>query len=462
MSKVAVYTRLGCEACTRAKALLTSRGIDFVIVDVSAEAARRNGIQTSSGQPTTLPQVFVGRRRLGGFDALQDLDAAGNLVHATRWCATDGPPIRASAASLESSGGLPAAVRSQLSPRAAAMAGFHYQAGIRPSLRSFLRYAVTRKPAQDQVGNTVLNLAAPPNNDPPPPALPGTSAIELAALLRQAMLQLLDKFADPQTGDVDYLSMRGSAEWSMFRSLAAEFGDPRLQDGLEALDEQDRKAFFINLYNAMIFHGVVTYGKSDGMWYLYCFFITPAVSYQLAGIKLSLDDVEHGILRAQPGYFDGEGQALQRSMRLPTVDPRIHMALNCGSRGCPAVAVYSGGQKLDFELDEAVRSFIADDKNVRVARGASGPGDAIQLALSSLFKMYLEDFAGAGAKPDSPLTGQALARWLLPFSRGTQRNLLEQATAENAPPPKLEWLHYDWKTNGPDVPLDSYIYSPRL
>lgn len=60
------------------------------------------------------------------------------------------------------------------------------KAGSRPSLLSFLRYAVTRVPRQDQSRAVALNLAAEPGAEAPP-ALPEATASELATLLRQAM-----------------------------------------------------------------------------------------------------------------------------------------------------------------------------------------------------------------------------------------------------------------------------------
>merc|ERR1712232_196213 len=187
------------------------------------------------------------------------------------------------------------------------------------------------------------------------------------------MLNLLDEFADRDTGDVDYVRMRSSNEWGTFLALSAELANPRLRDSLVAMDDAAKKAFFINLYNAMTFHGVVVYGRRGGLWNLYCFFIAPAVSYSLAGTSVSLDDVENGIIRAQSQYFREPEQHLQRQLQIKTLDPRIHMALNCGARGCPAISVYSeDAATLDRELDEAVLSFVADDKNVRVSASSSG------------------------------------------------------------------------------------------
>ncbi|CAJ1356347.1 unnamed protein product, partial [Effrenium voratum] len=380
---VVVFSRPGCAFCARAKALLTKRRVPFGVVDVAAEE-RREEAQRRSGA-TTLPQVFVGSRSVGGFDALQRLDEEGRLEKALRRQSEDGDLIAPTPPEKMVAAAVPEAIRQQLLPRVEAMSKLQYQAGSKPTLLGFLRYAVTRSPKQDQSKNVPLNLAVHPGSEEPAPALPDTSAQELTALLRQSMLQLLDNFSDPDSGDVDYLAMRRSTEWSLFRALAAELGQPRLQPQLAAMPEEDRKAFFINLYNAMTFHGVATFGRRSGWWYLYCFFITPAVSYRIAGVQMSLDDIEHGLLRAKPGYFEAEGQEFQRQLRMPSVDARIHMALNCGARSCPAVAVYSG-EHLSSELDAAVAGFAADDGNVQISEGPK-----LRLAVTELFKMYQED-----------------------------------------------------------------------
>eukprot|EP00441_Pelagodinium_beii_P017300 CAMPEP_0197660242 /NCGR_PEP_ID=MMETSP1338-20131121/50730_1 /TAXON_ID=43686 ORGANISM="Pelagodinium beii, Strain RCC1491" /NCGR_SAMPLE_ID=MMETSP1338 /ASSEMBLY_ACC=CAM_ASM_000754 /LENGTH=454 /DNA_ID=CAMNT_0043237561 /DNA_START=144 /DNA_END=1508 /DNA_ORIENTATION=- len=454
MADVVVFSRSGCDYCARVKALLSARSIQFSVVDLSAQPDRRSEALEMSGS-STVPQVFVGQRCLGGFDDLQRLDQAGDLLEAVCRSEKDGASIVPTPAIAMTTAS--EAVSQKLLHRAEVMAKVKYQAGSRPSVRSFLRYAVTSTPAQDQSNNAALNLGAVPGDTAPPAVLPESSASELAALLRQSMLQLLDKFFHAPSGDVDYVAMQGSVEWACFRALAAELGEPRLRDDLVALSENERKAFFINLYNAMTFHGVVTFGKRPGLWYLYCFFITPAVSYRLAGVQVSLDDVEHGFLRAQPKYFQDADQELQRLLRLPEVDARIHMALNCGARGCPAVAVYSGGLELSAELDEAVVGFVADDCNVHITCDA----EAVKLKLSELFKMYLQDFAGPDAKPRRPETQLALARWIAPFARGEKQELLQRVT-EGGSQLKLEWLPYNWETNGTEMPLDNFIYVPSF
>jgi glutaredoxin 3 len=78
MAKVRIYTTPICPYCARAKALLTSKGVEFEEVDVYMDAAARKEMMERSGR-RTVPQIFIGDRHIGGCDDLHDLDAEGGL-----------------------------------------------------------------------------------------------------------------------------------------------------------------------------------------------------------------------------------------------------------------------------------------------------------------------------------------------------------------------------------------------
>lgn len=80
MAAVQIYSSDGCPYCQRAKALLRARGVsewDEVVVDgrpeVRAAMAQRVG-------RTSVPQIFIGNRHVGGCDDLHALDARGALM----------------------------------------------------------------------------------------------------------------------------------------------------------------------------------------------------------------------------------------------------------------------------------------------------------------------------------------------------------------------------------------------
>ena len=79
MVKVEIYTTPFCPYCDRARALLARKGVSFEEVDAPhGSAARRSAIERSGGR-TTVPQIFVGGRAIGGSDELSALDRAGKL-----------------------------------------------------------------------------------------------------------------------------------------------------------------------------------------------------------------------------------------------------------------------------------------------------------------------------------------------------------------------------------------------
>ena len=78
-ARVEIYTRDYCGYCTRAKALLNSKGIAFTEYDAGMDPEkRREMIQRSQGG-YTYPQVFINGRHVGGSDEIHDLDRDGQL-----------------------------------------------------------------------------------------------------------------------------------------------------------------------------------------------------------------------------------------------------------------------------------------------------------------------------------------------------------------------------------------------
>ncbi len=76
--KVTIYTTSYCPYCTRAKQLLTRKGVAFEEIDAEGDDALRTWLVERSGQQT-VPQIFVGERSLGGFSDIDALDRQGKL-----------------------------------------------------------------------------------------------------------------------------------------------------------------------------------------------------------------------------------------------------------------------------------------------------------------------------------------------------------------------------------------------
>jgi thioredoxin reductase (NADPH) len=78
MPQIVMYTKSWCPYCERAKHLLTEKGQSWTEIDVEAEPARRDEMIERSGR-STVPQIWIGGRHVGGFDELAELERRGEL-----------------------------------------------------------------------------------------------------------------------------------------------------------------------------------------------------------------------------------------------------------------------------------------------------------------------------------------------------------------------------------------------
>lgn len=173
---------------------------------------------------------------------------------------------------------------------------------------------------------------------------------------------------------VDYKAFRSEGHAALKDYIARlESVDPR------TLDRPEQFALLANLYNAKTVDIVLDHYPvpsirdislgggllgvlTGGPW--------KAKVLKLNGVELSLDDIEHAILR--PIFKD----------------PRIHYAVNCASVGCPNIGTEAfTGAKLDAQLDAAARAYV----NSR--RGADPRPDG--LVVSSIYDWYQADFGGS-------------------------------------------------------------------
>ena len=92
---------------------------------------------------------------------------------------------------------------------------------------------------------------------------------------------------------------------------------------------------------------------------------------KVEGRELSLDDVEHRIVRA---LFD---------------DPMSHYGLNCASYSCPnLMAEAYTAANVDALLERSAREYVNHPRGVRVSDG--------RITASKIYKWYADDFGGEG------------------------------------------------------------------
>ena len=78
MAAVTMYFKSWCPYCVHARALLDRKGVTVHGIDIEAQPDQRAVMIDRSGR-TTVPQIFIGERHIGGCDDLHALDASGGL-----------------------------------------------------------------------------------------------------------------------------------------------------------------------------------------------------------------------------------------------------------------------------------------------------------------------------------------------------------------------------------------------
>ncbi|ALL12034.1 DUF547 domain-containing protein [Caulobacter henricii] len=184
---------------------------------------------------------------------------------------------------------------------------------------------------------------------------------------------------------VDYASWRRSNPdrdglGRYIESLSAV--DPR------ALNRPEQFAFWANLYNALTLREVIDAWPVRSIRDIRSSLLVAGpwkkTVARVRGVDLSLDDIEHGILRK--GWSD----------------PRVHYAVNCASFSCPNLPRKAWrGTGLGPTLDTAARAYVNHPRGVTF-KGAA-------LTVSSIYKWYSRDFGGSDPRIIGHLAAYAAA-----------------------------------------------------
>jgi GH15 family glucan-1,4-alpha-glucosidase len=250
---------------------------------------------------------------------------------------------------------------------------------------------------------------------------------EMAARLKNAMNVLRGAFFDTKRGRVAYEGMGGSDAYGEYERLSYALKNMDLG---ELGDRKEKLAFWINLYNVIVIHGVVALGVRDSVKEVRNFF--RRVKYRIGDMHFSPDDIEHGILRGNrrpPNAFlkpfrGGDGRLGQT---VKPMDPRIHFALVCASSSCPPIGVYTP-EKIDDELDIAAMTFLN-------AGGLVPDRERGRVSLSRVFQWYGGDFGKT--------QGERL-RFLAPYLYDDSDR---EYVVKNADALKATFQDYDWRLN---------------
>lgn len=76
---IKMYTRRWCGYCTAAERLLDTKGVQYENIDVTGDQEKRRWLVEETGGRTTVPQIFINGKSIGGYDELNALNRRGDL-----------------------------------------------------------------------------------------------------------------------------------------------------------------------------------------------------------------------------------------------------------------------------------------------------------------------------------------------------------------------------------------------
>ncbi|KAG6733091.1 hypothetical protein I3843_01G201400 [Carya illinoinensis] len=181
----------------------------------------------------------------------------------------------------------------------------------------------------------------------------------------------------------------------------------------------EKLAFWINLYNALIMHAYLAYGvpRSD----LKLFSLLQKAAYTVGGHSFSAAAIEYVILKMKPPLHRPQIALLlalhklkvseeQRESAVDIYEPLVAFALSCGMYSSPAVRIYTA-QNVREELQEAQRDFI------RASVGVSSKGRLLVPKMLHCFAKAFVDDAN-------------LAVWILHYLPPHQATFVEQCISQ--------------------------------
>lgn len=144
----------------------------------------------------------------------------------------------------------------------------------------------------------------------------------------------------------------------------------------DLVNHDDKLSFWINIYNSLVQYKLLV--DANSFRNMDEFFDTPDLI--LSGIPISLNEVEHGILRGKQS-----SNSIVQNFKLDKLDNRIHFTMNCGGSSCPAISYYK---------PESLEQDLADAEKIFCESTSSYDSVTNVLSVSELFDWFEEDFNG--------------------------------------------------------------------
>ena len=248
---------------------------------------------------------------------------------------------------------------------------------------------------------------------------------DIAAVLDRGMAEGTDRF-DHALWDA-ILRANAKSEGRRFDYSGLKEEEERLDAYLDVLASADLarltaselQALFINAYNAYTVKSILDHVREDGTFEIESIRDIPDVfvrkRHVVGGFELSLDDIEHTILR--PIFRD----------------PRLHFAVNCASISCPPLPVRAfDGEHLNEQLEAATKNVLTDADYVAVVDDA--------LLVTKILEWYGEDFVN----PEFRGSEASIGSFIRKYADDSVREWIASRGDDDV---TVRFRDYDWGLN---------------
>ncbi|KAG0457368.1 hypothetical protein HPP92_022525 [Vanilla planifolia] len=471
--RISFFSRSGCRDCGAVRSFLRSKALPFVEINVDVFPEREKELIDRTGS-AAVPAIFFNERLVGGLVALNSLRNSGEFERrlremACRRCPDNAPrvpvygfdddeeekiledamvgtvrvlrqrlPIQDRITKMKLvkncfSGGdmVEVLIRHLDCGRQKAV-----EIGKELGRRHFIHHVFRDNDFEDSNSQfyrflehdpsipKCFNFRGATNDEEPKPA------VVIGQRLTKLMSAILESYASEDRRRLDYARIGASEEFRRYTNMVQDLQ----RVDLFSLSVEERTAFFLNLYNAMVIHANVRLGRpaaAAGPIDRRSFFND--FQYVVGGYPYSLSTIKDGILRSNrrsPYSFVRPLSSSDRRLELvlPKVNPLVHFGLCNGVRSSPSVRFFST-QGVELELRHAAREFF------------SGGGMDVDLEkrvvhLTRIIKWYSADFG----------QDREALQWVMGYLDASKTGLLSHLMSDGSPV-HIIYQNFDWSLN---------------
>ncbi|TKY63807.1 DEP domain-containing protein 1B [Spatholobus suberectus] len=466
--RVSFFSRSDCRDCTAVRKFFRERGLKFVEINVDVFGERERELRERAGSGS-VPQIFFNEKLIGGLVALNSLRNGGEFdrrvaeMVAETAAGDDAPAPPAygfdwpEEEPADEAVAVVRVLRQRLPIRErwrrmkmvkncfegnelveALVQHFHcarneaVEIGKQLSRKHFIHHVFGENDFEE--GNHLyrflehepfiprcFNFRGATNDSEP------KTAAAICARLTKIMSAILESYASDDRQHVDYGAISKSEEFRRYVNMTQDLQRVNLLE----LSENEKLAFFLNLYNAMVIHAVISVGCPEGVIDRRSFFSD--FQYLVGGHPYSLNIIKNGILRCNrrspyslvKSFSTGDKRL---EVALVKLNPLFHFGLCNGTKSSPKVRFFAPHRVVD-ELRGAAREFFEND-------GIEVDLEKRTVHLTRIFKWFSGDF---GQEKD-------ILKWIINYLDPNKAGLVTHLLGDSGPV-YISYQNFDWSIN---------------